>query len=260
MKIYIKSQRPQSLVSCTLLLLLLLIPIIHANFVRSVTSTSYQVNDAANVTVNIRTSTAMSALDIVLSNVFGISSPQCRVNGVTATCNRIVPATGALYYIRYSFSFVANTNYTLFFNVTNPSYSDSFTIQGYNGATSFINSGSLVINPKTISCSMASSSTVVSMTSNATFLIGVSTLTAGTIGKLSVTVNAQTTFPNVINSSPLCMVDSFSASCSLGLVFGSQVLSISSVDVGIRPNGSQLNLFVNSIRNSPYNSSFVTKY
>lgn len=258
MKINNKSQPfPSPSWPLLLLSLLVLVRRVEANFVLSVTSTSYQVNDAANVTVNIRTSTSIATLDIVLSNAFTIATPLCRVNAVAAVCNRIVPATGALLYIRFSFAFAASTNYTLMFNLTNPPYSDSFSIQAYNGPTSFLNSGSLPINPKTITCSMTSSSPVVSMTANATFLIGVSTLTTGTLGKVSLSVNSQTTFPNVINASPLCMVDTFAASCSLGQVFGSQVLSISAVDVGIRSNGSQLSLFLNSIKNSPYNSSFV---
>lgn len=247
----------QNLLILITLVVCVLLPVVSSNFILSVSSTSYQVNDPASLTINIRTSTTITTLDVILSNVFVVASPACRVNGVAVSCNRIVPATGALVYVRFSYSFAASTNYTLFFNITNPSYSDSFSIQANNGATAFGNTGSLTINPKTITCSMASSSPVVSLTANATFLLSVSTMNSGTMGKLSISVNSQTAFPNVINTSPVCSVDGSSVACTLGQVFGVQILSISDVNVGIRPNGTQLNLFVNSVKNSPFNATFV---
>lgn len=248
---------PLSILSLTLILTLL-IPISRNNFILTVSSTSYTVNDLANITISIRTSTAISTLDIVLSNSFGVNSPTCRVNGTNTTCNRIIPATGNTVTIRYSYSFVINTNYTLFFNLVNPSYSDSFSIQGFNGATAFVNTGTLTINPKNIACSVSSASSIVSQLANTTLNIGVSTMPAGTLGQLSISVNSQTIYPNVINTSPTCLVDNFTASCSLGQVFGSQVLSIVPINVGARTNGLSMTLMISSLRNAPYNSSFVT--
>jgi hypothetical protein len=189
---------------------------VNSNLILSISSTSNQVNSPANISVNIRTSVAITTLDIVLSNAFTISNPNCRVNGAAATCNRVTPSTGTNIIIRYTFSFAALTNFTLSFNVTNPSYSDSFQIQAFNGATSFSNSITLEISPKSIVCSMSSSSSVVSQQANATFLIGVSTMAAGSIGKISMSVNSQTIFPNVINSNPTCLVDNSAATCDSG--------------------------------------------
>ena len=59
-------------------------------------------------------------------------------------------------------------------------------------------------------------------------------------------------------NSATCSVDLNPTPCTLGQVFLSQILSISSANVGVRNNGSALSLVVNPIRNSPYNSSFVS--
>lgn len=67
-----------------------------------------------------------------------------------------------LYLIAILYNFSTATNYTLMFNLVNPSYSDTFSIQAFNGWTSFRNSGSVAINPKTIRCSIASNSQIVS--------------------------------------------------------------------------------------------------
>lgn len=229
----------------------------YANFILSVSSTSYSVNNQANLTINIRTSTPISVLDIVLSDAFVVKSPVCRINSTSSTCNKVIPSTGNLIYVRFSFNFLTNMNYTLTFNITNPSYSESFSIQGLNGAVFFGNSGTLTIDPKKINCSMSSTSTIVGQSSNTTFLIKLETMQAGTTGQISLTVNSQQVFPNVINSSPSCSVDSFSTGCNLGQIFGSQVLSLNSVDIGVRANPIGMQLLVNSIRNSPFNSSFV---
>lgn len=221
-------------------------------------STSYQVSNAANMTVSIRTTTTITTLDIVLSNAFAIASPRCTVNAVATTCNRVVPSTGSTIIVRFSFSFSASNNYTLVFNASNPVYSDSFAVQAYNGATVFGNSGSVTINPKAINCSMVVSSTVVSQLSNTTFYLAVSTLAANTSGQVSLSVNTQTIFPNIISASPTCYADGQATSCTLGEVFGSQVLSVSAVNAGVRSDNSSLALTINSIRNSPYNSTFVT--
>jgi hypothetical protein len=238
-------------------ILFFLATISKCNFILTVTSTSYTVNDLSNVTINIRTTTTISTLDIVLYNLFGVSSPFCRINGTVATCNQIIPATGNTVSIRYSYAFAANTNYTLSFNITNPAYSDSFSIQALNGAIAFANTGTLTIIPKNMACSMTSTSSTVSQSANITINIGVSTMSAGTNGQLSLSVNSQTIFPNVINTSPTCLVDNVAASCSLGLVFGYQILSVNPVNVGIRTGGIPLAIIVSSMRNSPYNSSFV---
>lgn len=187
-----------------------------ANFILSISSTSNQVSNAANMTVSIRTTTAIAALDIVLNNAFTIASPRCTVNAVAVNCSRVVPAMGSTIIVRFSFSFVASNNYTLLFNATNPVYSDSFSVQGYNGATAFGNSGSVTINPKTITCSIVVGSTVVSQLSNTTFYIAVSTLAANTSGQVSLSVNTQTIFPNIISASPTCYVDSSATACTLG--------------------------------------------
>lgn len=231
-----------------------------ANFILSVSSTSYQVSNAANITISIRTTTAITTLDIVLSNAFAVASPRCTVNAVATSCNRVVPSTGNTIIVRFSFSFSASTNYTLVFNASNPVYSDSFAVQGYNGVTAFGNSGSVTINPRTISCSIAAGSTVVSQLSSTTFYLAVSTLAANTSGQVSLSVNTQTVFPNIISASPTCYADAVATPCSLGQVFGSQVLSISPANVGARTDGSSLALTINSIRNSPYNSTFVTPH
>jgi hypothetical protein len=247
---------PYSICSLSFILFFLT-TISKCNFILTVTSTSYTVNDLSNVTINIRTTTTISTLDIVLFNVFGVSSPFCRINSTVVTCNRIIPATGSTVSIRYSYAFAANTNYTLSFNLTNPTYSDSFSIQAFNGAIAFSNTGTLTIIPKNIACSMTSTSSIVSQIANITMSIGVSTMSAGTTGQLSLSVNSQTIFPNVINSSPTCLVDNVVASCSLGLVFGYQILSVNPLNVGIRTGGIPLALIVSSMRNSPYNASFV---
>ncbi len=202
-----------------ILLASLLFKLCQSNFIFSVASTSPFVKDSGNITINLRTSTVISTLDISISNAFTISNPNCRVNGVAATCNQVVPSTGTNIIVRFIYNFAASTNYTLTFNLTNPPYAENFIILAFNGATPFSNTASVVINAKTIACSMSSSSNVVSQQANATFLIGVSTMPAGTIGKISINVNYQTSFPYVINSSPVCMVDGSTVPCELGQIF-----------------------------------------
>lgn len=240
-----------------LILTLTCIFLTRCNYILTVVSSSYSVNTPANLTITIRTSSTITALDIVLSNSFVINNPICSINATITSCNRIVPSTGTNLLVRFTYNFQNNTNYTLAFNLTNPFYADSFSVQGYVGSTSFINSGSLVINPFPISCSMQSSSPVVNQLGNTTFNIGVNTLPAGTIGSISIQVNSQEIYPNLINSSPSCFSQNLQYSCSLGTVFGVQVLTINSINVGVRANSTRLPLLINSIRNPPYNDTFV---
>lgn len=177
---------------------------VNSNYIINVLSTSYLVNTPANLTISIRTSTTITALDIVLTNSFSISNPLCTVNATSAPCNRIIPSTGSNLLVRFSYNFQSNTNYTLGFNITNPSYADSFPVQGYIANTSFGNVGSLPIYPYPINCSMQSSSSIVNQLANTTFNIGVTTLASGTLGSISISVNSQTVYPNLINSSPAC--------------------------------------------------------
>lgn len=228
-----------------------------SNYILTVISTSYSVNTPANLTITIRTTTIINALDIVLSNSFVISNPICSVNATATPCNRIVPSTGTNLFVRFSYNFQNNTNYTLVFNLSNPPYADSFSVQGYVGSTSFLNSGPLIINPYSINCSMQSSSSVVNQLANTTFNIGVKTLSSGTIGSISIQVNSQEIYQNLINSSPTCSSENFQYSCSLGTVFGVQVLTINSINVGARVNNTALPVLINSIRNPPYNATFV---
>ncbi len=187
-----------------------------SNYIISVESTSYTVNTGGVMTIKIKTSTSYSLLDIAVSNVFTISNPACTLNATNTSCTRIVPSTGSYLRVRFSFNFTANQNYTLTFNTTNPVYSDSFVVQAFAATTTeFGNSGSINVLPKTMSCSMSPSSNVVSQISNVTFLLSVSTLPAGTLGKISLIVNSQTQFPNVFNTGPSCLADNASYSCTL---------------------------------------------
>ncbi len=158
--------------------------VVNSNYILNVLSTSNLVNTPANLTISIRTSTTITALDIVLSNSFGIANPLCTVNATSTPCNRIIPSTGSNLLVRFSYNFQSNTNYTLGFNITNPSYADSFVVQGYIGNTSFANTGTFTINPYAINCSMQSSSSIVNQLANTTFNIGVTTLPSGTLGSI----------------------------------------------------------------------------
>lgn len=102
---------------------------------------------------------------------------------------------------------------------------------------------------------MSSNSNVVNQLANATFLIGVSTMPLGSVGKISMTISGTT----VISVNPKCKIDGSQVNCTLGAYFLDKILSIESVNIGVRANGSSLNLLVSMIKNSPYNSSSVNK-
>lgn len=158
--------------------------LVNSNYILNVLSTSYLINAPANLTISILTSTSLTALDIVLSNSFAITNPLCTVNATSTPCNRVIPSAGSNLLVRFSYNFQSNTIYTLGFNITNPTYADSFEVQGYIGSTSFGTAGSLIINPYSINCSMQSSSSFVNQLANTTFSIGVTTLPSGTMGRI----------------------------------------------------------------------------
>ena len=155
-------QQLQLINAYLLYLTAILINPLSANFILQTAATSYEVSNNANLTINIRTSTIISALDVVISNSFIVNAPSCYVNSNNTSCIKIVPPSGGTITIRFIYNFSTATNYTLMFNLVNPSYSDTFSIQAFNGWTSFRNSGSVAINPKTIRCSIASNSQIVS--------------------------------------------------------------------------------------------------
>lgn len=175
------------------------------------------MNTVSTVTVKIKTSTNMSSLDIQVNNAYSTVLTACMLNNSTIACTKIVPSSGTSIRIRYMYSFINGTNYTVTFNCTNPVYADSFLLQAFaNISTEFANSASVAILPKTITCTATAVSKVVSQSTNTIFNIGLSTLNTGTLGKILITVNTQAPqFPNIINSSPTCSVDSSSNECAL---------------------------------------------
>lgn len=109
-----------------------------SNLIISVAVTSSFVGKITNITVNIKTSTPISVLDIYLSNAFTLNAaPYCSVNSTSKTCSRIVPETGNDLVVRFSSqNFVANTQYTLLFTAVNPLYSDNFLVRAANSGGS----------------------------------------------------------------------------------------------------------------------------
>ena len=95
------------------------------------------------------------------------------------------------------------------------------------------------------------------MASNVEFSLSLESLPIGTIGQLFMKVSSQTIFPNIINSNPICTVDSDQYSCTLSEVFGEQILKINSAPVGRKADSSPLLVNIRTINNPPYNSTFV---
>ena len=169
--------------------------------------------------------------------------------------------TGSTISIRYSgLGLNSNTNYALTFSATNPLYADNFVLQGSATGTNFINTGTIEISPKSISCSMSSESHTVGKSSKTTFTLGLDTLAATDIGTIYISVDAQETFSDVINPSPTCQMNTTQYPCSLTEIFGQQTLTVSNTPVGKMADGTPRTLSITSIRNPPFNSTFVKNY
>ena len=122
----------------------LLIQMILANLIISVTSSSTQVGNSQNIKVLIRPSTNLNQFDFIISNAFTINNPICTNSDLPVTCSKVTPASGSTFFIRYSgLSLLANTNYNLTFSATNPPYADNFVLQGNASGNSFINTGTI---------------------------------------------------------------------------------------------------------------------
>ena len=238
--------------------LLVILQLAGSSLILLVTSSSPRVGSPNTITVVIKTSATITLLDFTLSNQFNLATPACVLNSTSTPCSLVSLASTSTSTIRLTgLALLSGTTYTITFTATNPPYADSFVIQASNSGISFINTGTLTISPNLITCSMSSSSPIVGASATAQFSIGVNTLSTGSTGSISILVDGQDTFPNVLNPSPICLSGNSTYPCSLTLIFGQQILTVSNVPVGKRSNGGSLSISVNSIRNPPFNSTFV---
>ena len=91
-------------------------------------------------------------------------------------------------------------------------------------------------------------------------MLGLKTLPPGSIGSISLRTKIQTTFPNIFDPIPACQIGNDQYSCSLSEIFGEQVLTISDALVGKNSDNSQVSLSISTLKNPPFNSTFVYCY
>ena len=136
-------------------------------------------------------------------------------------------------------------------NATNPPFAANFPITAAVSSTPFANQGVFTVTPKTISCTMTSSSAFVGDTAVGYFALNNDPLPAGAI--ITLNSSLQTTFNNLFAPSPLCQFSTGSTPCSLSTSFSEQLLTITGV-----PSSAGLSFNVSQVNNSPYNASLMT--
>lgn len=118
-------------------------------------------------------------------------------------------------------------------------------------STAFANTGLITISAKTINCSLTPSTQLVGDTPVGYFQMNNDALPANSI--ISINSTIQTTFSNLFNAAPACLISNTTYSCSLSTSFGQQFLTINSP-----PQSANLTIAVSTINNPPYNSSFAS--
>ena len=234
-----------------ILLLCLLLTTAASHLIISVTPSNSQVSATDLIAIKILTNASIStgALSISFTTDFSIGSP-CLVENVTSSCTYSTTSTAKTVVFSAS-SFSAGTYYTLSISVTNPIFATNFMVSASAGSTAFSNTGLVTITPKTITCSMSSSSSVVGDVAVGYFSIGNDALPANSV--MVINSSLQTTFSNLFVSSPSCNSSGGSVPCSLSSSFGQQFLTISGL-----PTSANLFLNVSSVNNAPYNSSLIS--
>lgn len=221
-----------------------------AHLIISVTPSNSIVSANDQLAIKILTTSPISAntLSISLTTDFSLASP-CLVNATATTCSFTTTTTAVT--ATLASTMLASNYYVVTLNVTNPIYASNFPLSASVSVTAFSNTGLITINAKSITCSLTPSTQLVGDTPIGYFQMNNDPLPPNSI--ISINSTLQTTFPNLFNAAPTCLVANSTYGCSLSTSFGQQFLTINSP-----PQSANLNIAVSTINNPPYNGSFAS--